>query len=65
MKYRIIGNKTKGFRIQYRRHNLWCYVTENKATSTMLIIRVFSTRESAEQYAKLMAEAKSMDELVS
>lgn len=57
MKYRVIGNKRDGFKAQYKRGNLWCYVTDASGSAwPKYTVRIFSTREAAETFAKLYAD---------
>ena len=58
MKCRVVGNERDGFKVQYRRGDLWRYVTVNGVqTWPKRTVRTFSTRESAEALAKLYAES--------
>lgn len=61
MKWRVVGSKKTGFKAQYKRANLWCYVTDanDSAAWPKYTVRTFSTREVAEQYAKQYAQAYS------
>ncbi len=58
MKWRVVGNKKTGFKAQYKRANLWCYVTDG-GFGLKPTIRLFSTREVAGQYARQYAQAYS------